>query len=344
MVSVVLAVVSFEALLFYNRGECVIDDNGPREVRQMKYFSLLILSFVLTVTAIGCTQEVEAPAGETPQATAPVATGSATETALASTPTLAAATETAPPTEPPASETPSPTETATVVVEPGAPGEIDEEEAILILAPGVNSRVTSPVRVAGEADPTFEQSLAVRIVTIDGETLVTEPAMIAAELGERGPFETEVAFEVAEDTQAWIQVFATSARDGGVTHLSSVGLVLAADGEADIVEATPQPERIVIDSPEAGETISGGSLTVSGRGLASFEQTLIVELLDEEGRLITSTPLIVDAPDLGQPGTFEATLTYELSGSMPARVVVTDPSPAFGGEVHVSSVEVVLEE
>lgn len=308
----------------------------------MKAFSLLILSFALVVTAIGCTQAVEAPAAETSTATAPVATEGATETAAAPTPTLAAATETALPTEPPASETPRPT--ATAAVEPGAPGEIDEEEAILIVAPGVGSRVTSPVRVAGEADPTFEQALAVRIVTIEGETLVTEPAMIAAELGERGPFETEVAFEVAEETQAWIQVFATSARDGGITHLSSVGLVLAAEGEAEIVEATPHPERIVIDTPQAGETINGGSLTVSGRGLASFEQTLIVELLDEEGRMITSTPLMVNAPDLGQPGMFEVTLTYELSGSMPARVVVTDPSPAFGGQVHVASVEVVLEE
>ena len=110
------------------------------------------------------------------------------------------------------------------------------------------------------------------------------------------------------------------------------------------MEATPHPERIVIDSPEAGETVSGGSLVVTGRGLASFEQTLIVELLDEEGRMITSTPLTVDAPDLGQPGTFEATLTYEVSGSMPARVRVYDPSPAFGGEVHAASVEVMLVE
>lgn len=276
----------------------------------------------------------------------PATTPAATATAMAATPTIASTATTAPSAtpEPAATATAAPAATETTApVEPGEGEEVEDQEAILILAPGNGSRVTSPVRVAGEADPTFEQSLAVRIVTIDGETLVTAPSMIVAELGERGPFEAEVAFSVTEETQAWIQVFATSARDGGVTHLSSVGLTLAPDGEADIAEATPHPERIAIESPEAGATVSGGVVEVRGRGLASFEQTLIVELLDEEGRLITSTPLMVQAVDLGEWGTFEATLSYEISGEMPARVVVYDPSPAFGGEVHLASVEVTLE-
>jgi hypothetical protein len=91
-----------------------------------------------------------------------------------------------------------------------------------------------------------------------------------------------------------------------------------------------------------GETISGGTVTVTGVALASFEQTLVVELLDEAGQVLTLEPVIVNAPDLGQPGPFSIALPYEVAGSMPGRVVVRDPSPAFGGDVHLASVEVTL--
>lgn len=306
----------------------------------MKRLTVLMAILLLTVVSVACNGPA-APDGATPtqQAAAPTAEPSATT--QPPTPTLAP-TETAQPPTPTVQAEPSATPEQSAPVQGGDEGD-EQQEAILILEPGPASRVTSPVRVSGEADPTFEQSLAVRIITIDGDILVTEPAMIEAELGERGPFAVDVPFTVSEETQAWIQVFATSARDGGITHLSSVGLMLAPDGEEDIVAVTPHPERIAITSPEMGATISGGELLVQGRGLASFEQTLIVELLDEEGRLITMTPVIVDAPDLGEWGDFEATLTFEVGDPMPARVRVYDPSPAFGGEVHAASVEVQLE-
>ena len=83
-------------------------------------------------------------------------------------------------------------------------------------------------------------------------------------------------------------------------------------------------------------------MQVTGRGLASFEQTLIIELLNEEGAVIEMQPLNVLAPDLGQPGTFTAQFAYSVGETTPARLVVRDPSPAFGGDVHLASVEVFL--
>lgn len=319
----------------------------------MRHFSAVVLLLILALLTAACGGDVEAPGVGATETAAPAEPPAATDTPAA-TNTLPATntveptvtvepTETVAPTEAP---TEPPAETAEPLLpDPGEAADLDEQEQILIEAPGITSRVVSPVRVAGEADPTFEQTLVVRVVTIDGEELVEEPTMIAAELGERGPFEVEVPFEVEEEVQAWIQVYRTSARDGGITHLSSVAVTLAPDGEADIVEAsrpTGEFERIIIDSPENAETIEGGVVTVTGRGLASFEQTLVVELLDEQGEIIAMEPLIVNAPDLGQPGSFEIELSYEVSEETPGRVVVRDPSPAFGGDVHLSSVDVTL--
>lgn len=324
----------------------------------MRQFPIIVLLLALALLTAACGGAVEAPGVEVTETVAPTvppvvtdtpsATDTAEPTATAEPIDTVEPTETAAPTEtvaPTETPTETPQETTESVAPPEGAADLDEPEAILIEAPGNTSRVVSPVRVTGEADSTFEQTLVVRIVTIDGDELVEEPAMINAELGERGPFEVEVPFEVAEEVQAWIQVFSTSARDGGITHLSSVAVTLAPDGEADIAEAsrpTGESERIIIDSPQNGDTIEGGVVTVTGRGLASFEQTLVVELLNEAGEVIMMEPIIVDAPDLGQPGFFEAELTYEVGEETPARVQVRDPSPAFGGDVHLSSVEVFL--
>jgi hypothetical protein len=101
-----------------------------------------------------------------------------------------------------------------------------QPEAILILDPPVGASVTSPVHVAGEADPTFEQSLVVQIADESGAVIATVPAQIAADLGHRGPFAVDVSFTVAAEQPGRISVFAVSARDGGLTHLSSVEVTL----------------------------------------------------------------------------------------------------------------------
>ncbi len=236
------------------------------------------------------------------------------------------------------SQTPTPEVGEAVIDEPSQP-----EEAILILQPGPGSRiVTSPLRVAGEADPTFEQNLVIRLLLADGTELAVVPTIIQADIGERGPFVVDVPFAISGEQQAFIQVFTTSARDGGLTHLSSVGLMLADSGVEQIVPVEPHPERIQISQPAFGETISGGAVIIAGVALASFEQTLVVELLDEAGLVLSSQPVTVNAPDLGQPGPFSLELPYVVATTMPGRVVVRDISPAFGGDVHLASVEVTL--
>lgn len=235
---------------------------------------------------------------------------------------------------------PSPTIEATpttAATQAGAP-----EEVILILQPGPGSRVTSPLRVAGIADPTFEQALVVRLVLDDGSLFALEPAQIQSELGTRGPFEVELPFTVGEQRAALLQVYSSSARDGGLTHLSSVGLRLAPGGAPDIRPAQPGPEHLQIRQPALRDRISGGIAHVQGFGLASFEGTLLVQVYDAEGNQVGSQPIIVQAPDMGVPGPFVADVAYVVTAEGPGRIVVVDPLPVFDGLGHLASVEVEL--
>ena len=215
-------------------------------------------------------------------------------------------------------------------------------EAILILEPGPGARLTSPLRVAGMADSTFEQHLLLRLVLDDGTEIAAGPVIIQSELGTRGPFEGELAFSVAGERNALLQVSSQSARDGGITHLASVGVTLAPTGPVQLQPAAPHFESLQITAPQPGDTASGGVVHVEGIGRASFEGNLVIEVYDEQGNLIGSMPVLVDAPDMGLAGPFSADVPYSVAVAGFGRVTVVDPLPAFDGLGHIASVEVRL--
>jgi hypothetical protein len=237
-----------------------------------------------------------------------------------------------------ATATTEPAPAAPTASEPAQP-----QESIELQSPGPGSTVTSPLQVKGVADPTFEQHLSLRLYRITGEIVAEGSASIEAAIGERGPFAGQLTFDVEEGGPALLQVYDSSARDGGMIHLSSVPLTLAPSAPAEVKEAQAEPERIVIESPGAGETLTGGMVQVSGVGWASFEGTLVVEVVDAAGETVGQQPLIVEAPAMGAAGPFSTEVTYQVDQPGPGRVIVYDPSPAFGGLIHLSSVEVQLQ-
>jgi len=249
----------------------------------------------------------------------------------------------APTSAPPPTDTAQPANTSAPPVEPSPTTAVERPEAIQIDQPGPGSRLTSPVLITGVADPTFEQTLAVTILNVDGAVVAESFTQINADVGQRGPFSVEAPYTLAQEQQGFIQIYAVSAKDGGITHLSSVGVLLLPGGSASIEPALERPEQIVILQPEMGALISGGSVHVAGFGVASFEQTFLIEVLDENGAVIGSTPVTVDAPDLGQPGAFSADIAYGIGGQTAGRVQVRDISPAHGDNTHLASVEVRLE-
>ena len=254
------------------------------------------------------------------------------------TPLLTDASPTAPPAGPSATPLPS-----------------DIPEVIAILQPGSNASISSPVHVAGEADPTFEQNLVIQITDQDGNVLVTQPTTIQVEAGQRGPYEADVAFAVAADQPGRVSVYSTSARDGGLIHLNSVEVTLLASGPAAASGAVaPKPEGLIITSPELNEAIAGGVIRVEGITDAVFENQLAVILCGEGGsggpepvcgtddNVLEIGVATVNPPDVGQPGPYLGDLPYGISAPVQARLVVYSRSPRDGGILHLATVPLQL--
>jgi len=244
---------------------------------------------------------------------------------------------------PPATGTP-PSQVKTPAATQATP--VLPDEAILILAPASGSHLADQVHVEGQADSTFEQTLVVEVV-LPGDpevVLASQPVTIQAELGRRGPYSADLSLPGTGATEqaAEVRVYATSPRDGGVTHLATTQITIGA-AAPDVRIAEPGPERIAILSPAPGDAVRAGTAHVEGQALASFEQTLIARIYDVQGTLIGEAPITVQAPDYGVWGSFGVDVPYRAASAGAGRIVVLDPSPAFGQALHLASVEVQIE-
>jgi hypothetical protein len=280
-------------------------------------------------------------------ATVPAA---ASATASAAAPTETPAATAVPPNTPAVSATARPTS----VQATAAPGQPQVAESILVLNPGNGSAVTSPVRVTGEADPTFEQNLVIEITDANGAVIATQATTIQSVGAARGPFDTQVPFNVSAEGPGRVSVYSTSARDGGLVHLASAEVTLKTGGPAQPAVSQIHYETHIILEPAPQATISGGSLHISGFSDYVFESQLSLALCGERGsgapdkvcgtadNVLATGTATLNAPDVGQPGPFAGDLTYHISAKVQARIVVFSRSARDGGILHLSTVPVKL--
>jgi hypothetical protein len=245
------------------------------------------------------------------------------------------------------------TEVPSEVPPTAEPGDGAELEAILILSPGLGSVVSSPVTVSGQSRPTFEQHLVVAVHDESGAVLALQPTIIASEAGTPGPYTMDLSFTVASEQPGRISVYETSARDGGIIHLTSVELTLSPSSSS-VVSNVISLENISIGFPPANVELGGGFVEVTGFSEYYFESTLGLMLCGAGGvgeahdlcgtvdNVITSTFAMIDVPELGMPGPFSGELTWSVSEPTPARIVVYAESPRDGGLLHVNSIPVLL--
>jgi hypothetical protein len=100
---------------------------------------------------------------------------------------------------------------------------------------------------------------------------------------------------------------------------------------------------ITIESPAEGAEVSGpvhlaGSFTIS-----PFENTLAYKIYDASGAELLSGPMTVTAPNLGGPGTFDATIDISsIAANTSVRISVQDISAADGSILAMDSVTAVV--
>ena len=215
---------------------------------------------------------------------------------------------------------------------------------LTIFRPGPGSHMTSPFQVFGRGGPSFNERVSIRLYGEDGRLISERLTYLLVYPGRAGNFVTEIEFDtpfVAE--AARLEVSTQDLRHGRLSQLASVDLVLLSTGYPRVHPQLDGPEKLAILSPKDGTLIAGGVVQVRGAGWAVSDLPLTVELLDRNGSSLARQQVWLEAPAIGQAGTFSVDLTYQIPFSQFARVAISEQSAGIPGTLHYSSVEVWLQ-
>ncbi|HZY45938.1 MAG TPA: Gmad2 immunoglobulin-like domain-containing protein [Anaerolineae bacterium] len=216
------------------------------------------------------------------------------------------------------------------------------KESIAVTLPLPGQGVSGSIHIEGISDPTFEQTLGVLVRDQTGSVIANGSAHINVDVGQRGKFSGDVSIPNGAVQPGRLVVYATSARDGGLTHLASLDVELNSTKPSNITALNPdRGESILITSPAPNASLSK-TVTVSGVSDPTFEQSLVVEVRDANNHQLGRATVQIKA-DAGQRGSFSIDVPFQVSTAQPGRIVVYSLSARDGLTVHLNSVEVHLQ-
>ncbi len=108
--------------------------------------------------------------------------------------------------------------------------------------------------------------------------------------------------------------------------------------------ATPAPpdipEAILILQPGTSASVTS-PVHVTGEADPTFEQNLVIQITDENGGVLATTPTTIQV-EAGQRGPYAADVEFSVAADQPGRISVFSTSARDGGLIHLASVEVIL--
>jgi spore germination protein GerM len=101
----------------------------------------------------------------------------------------------------------------------------DQLPAILVVAPRMGQRVSSPVTISGTAD-VFEAVVSIAILDEHRNVVASSFTMATCGTGCRGTYSTDVGYEVGARQPGTIRVYEVSAKDGSPLHVVEIPVLL----------------------------------------------------------------------------------------------------------------------
>ncbi len=243
--------------------------------------------------------------------------------------------------------------TAAVVLEPpefaptATPTRISlplPQERLVIEAPGPRSQVTSPVRVAGWAGPSFQGKVFVRLIGEQGQEIARTTTYLLAQEGSAGSFVVTVPFSISGLAEAGlVEVSFHNLLNNRLDHLSTRPVVFLSVGEPRIFTNLAVAEKVAVFSPREDRVVRGGIASIRGGAWLDEDLPLRIEIHDRAGVLVGVADVPVQAPALGELGTFGADVAFTIPYAQYGRIVVIERSQAPPGVRHVTSLRVWLE-
>jgi hypothetical protein len=229
-----------------------------------------------------------------------------------------------------------PTLAATAIPKPSS-----DSGVIQFLGPGPLSKVVSPMKVYGYAVPGHDDKGTLELYGEDGHLLASQLLQLYTPY-KWASFAWVMSFDIHSLGELGRLTLSTQDNYGRVNAVNSVHLLLLAEGTSIINQPGDLRERCVISLPAAGQRLSGGVLTVSGKMRPFNNLPLTLELVGRDGSVIgtQSVPISTIPNDDGVP--FRVDMHYSISNTTWALLSVRQNDDRIGGLMYLYSQEVLL--
>ncbi len=231
-------------------------------------------------------------------------------------------------------EAEAPTHEASMTAPPAATATV--QLAIEVSEPVSGSEVSVPITVKGTAS-VFEATVTIAVKSKDGSKTFCQTSTNASEGAPgTGTFEAIIAFPPPSTaTDAVVQVFNLSPKDGSQQNLVSVPVTISTEAPA-----------IVVDSPLCGAEVKSPIIVAGTASAEVFEAAVVVVVKDSLGQELARANVVADMQNAtGNPprGPFAADLSFAApSGSEQGTIEAYSTSARDGSIINLFSVPVTL--
>lgn len=176
----------------------------------------------------------------------------------------------------------------------------------------------------------------------DGRLLMRDVRVYSNARGAQVLVGLQVTFGISAVAEVGRLQISVQDENGQVMALSSVDLILLSIGEGDFNPPGDLLEAIVIQTPQARDTIQGGTVVVSGLARPRTDQPLMIELKAADGRILGTRQVAVEPLPGSTHGTFTIEVPYTVNSPTRARLLVWERGDPIPGMAQLSSLEVTL--
>ena len=232
--------------------------------------------------------------------------------------------------------TPSPTPTLTLT----PTLDVTTRIQLRIVSPGPLSKVISPIQFVAHVDPNYAGLTRVELIGEDGRELYRKVFRTYSNVGYFTRVDEKVTFELKGAAEmARLQISTYDAK-GNMLAYNSVRLMLFSAGENQFNPPYPAQDRVGLRLKREAE-ITGGTLNFQGEINPINDTPLIIELFDEQGRIVGSR-LLQLAPADGKFQIFTASIPYQVTERIPVRLVLRQSDDRISGLAYLYSLPIFL--
>lgn len=273
---------------------------------------------------------------------APTETGTASQEPPASNlPATDSATLTAWPTKvftpslgPTPTHTPTATFTPTITSTPTPP-----LGSLRLIRPGPLSKISSPIKVEAMVTPGDDGNVYFDLMGEDGRIINHVEVNLKYNLEQHVIITPKIDFKINAVAESARLVMFIKDKSGRLITLTSVDLFLLSLGDSEVNTPTFQQEPYLVRWPLFGETISGGVVHLIGLAKPLSNKPLVIELVDEQQKVIASAELQVPPPTGNLSHTpFEIDIPYSIKNEKQVRLSLRQESDnRIPGNIALSS-------